>query len=388
MNWPIVPISSVAKVISGGTPKTTVDEYWGGELPWVTPKDLAHIDGKVIRETPRTLTNLGLKKSSAELLPPGSVLFSSRAPIGHVAINAVPMATNQGFKSMVPGEQLDVSFLYWWLRSHRAMLERMGSGATFKEVSKRVVESIEIPLPPLEEQMRIAAILDQADDLRRLRQKSIDRLNELGQAIFYDMFGDPTVNKNEYPVDELGVLCDVRDGTHDSPKYVTEGFPLLTSKNFSSGRIKLDGAKMISEADYIAINRRSKVDVGDVVMPMIGTIGSPVIIEEEPCFAIKNVALIKFRDRSRVSATYVHALLAGPLLEKEIAKTSRGGTQKFISLGDLRRLRVPVPPLKQQDQFGRRVQAWERVLHMVESGGDTLDRLFGSLQQRAFKGEL
>lgn len=208
--WPKVPIKAVARVVGGSTPKSGVDEFWGGEIPWATPKDLSDLDGKFIDDTPRKISQSGLNSCSSELLPPNSVLFSSRAPIGHVAINTVPMATNQGFKSFVPNAEIDASYLYWWLKSHRSDLERLGNGATFKEVSKAVVERIEIPLPPLEEQKRIAAILDQADDIRRKRQHAIDRLNQLGQAIFYEMFG--SADRAGWSKITLAQLCEIQVG--------------------------------------------------------------------------------------------------------------------------------------------------------------------------------
>ena len=190
MSWPTVPITDVARVVGGATPKSGTQEFWDGDILWTTPKDLTNLDGKFLSDTPRKITTEGLRICSAEILPVNSVLFSSRAPIGHVAINSVPIATNQGFKSFIPKDRLDASFIYWWLDANRGALQAMGTGATFKEVSKATVERIKIPLPPLEEQKRIAGILDQADALRRLRTRALEKLNTLGQAIFHEMFGD------------------------------------------------------------------------------------------------------------------------------------------------------------------------------------------------------
>ncbi len=147
----------------------------------------------------------------------------------------------------------------------------------------------------------------------------------------------------------LGEICDVRDGTHDSPKYCEDGYFLLTSKNFSSGKIDYEGAKRISKIDFEAINKRSKVDIGDIVMPMIGTIGSPVIVNEKPDFAIKNVALIK--SSPNVSMTYIQHFLDSSHFIKQVQKSKRGGTQKFVSLGDLRNLKIPLPPLAEQQRI-------------------------------------
>jgi type I restriction enzyme S subunit len=139
-SWPSVPIKQCARVVSGATPKSGVLGFWDGYISWVTPNDLSDLDGKFIHDTPRKITQLGLNSCSAELLPAHSVLFSSRAPIGHVAINTRPMATNQGFKSFVPGEKLDPSFLYWWLKVNRSQLEQLGNGATLRRCRRPLLK--------------------------------------------------------------------------------------------------------------------------------------------------------------------------------------------------------------------------------------------------------
>ena len=161
------------------------------------------------------------------------------------------------------------------------------------------LKTIPVSVPPLAEQRRIAEVLDRAEALRAKRRAALAQLDSLTQSLFLDLFGDPVANRNGFPILRMGDVCDVRDGTHDSPKYVSEGgHPLVTSKNLSAGFVDLSNVNLISEADYIQINKRSKVDRGDIIMPMIGTIGSPVLVEHEPFFAIKNVALIKFTTAS------------------------------------------------------------------------------------------
>jgi type I restriction enzyme, S subunit len=148
--WQKNRLDQCTHIVSGGTPKTSVKDYWDGDICWATPKDLSSLKVPYLDETPRKITKAGLDNSGAEVLPEGSVLFSSRAPIGHVAINRVPMATNQGFKSFVPDtEKLDAKFLYYWLRKSCAYFNNLGNGATFKEVSKAIVSRVEIPLPPI-----------------------------------------------------------------------------------------------------------------------------------------------------------------------------------------------------------------------------------------------
>lgn len=182
--WEKNRLDQCTNIISGGTPKTSVKEFWDGDIFWATPKDLSNLEIPYLDETPRRITQKGLDNSGAEVLPIGSVLFSSRAPIGHVAINRVPMATNQGFKSFVPiPGKLDAKFLYYWLRKSHDYLNSLGNGATFKEVSKAIVSRIEIPLPPIAEQKRIAAILDKS--FQRLKMAGCVELEVylLGQII-------------------------------------------------------------------------------------------------------------------------------------------------------------------------------------------------------------
>ena len=165
------------------------------------------------------------------------------------------------------------------------------------------------------------------------------------------MFGDIVLNPFNWEKELLGTVCDVRDGTHDSPKYYETGYPLVTSKNVTSGKIDLTGCSLICEADFKKINERSKVDIGDIIMPMIGTVGNPVIVNVEPNFAIKNVSLIKFKDYSRVLNIFIQVLLQSDYFDDAVLHKVRGGTQKFISLGDIRNLAIIVPPMELQQQF-------------------------------------
>ncbi len=204
MTWQKVKLGDICEIISGSTPKTSVAEYWGEGVWWATPKDLSRLDSMYLESTEKRITQAGMRSCSTRLLPVGSVLFSSRAPIGHVAINSIPVCTNQGFKSFVPNERrAHNKYLYFWLRANREYLDGLGNGATFREVSKTTVERVEIPLPPLPEQKRLAAILDRADAVRRARRESLARLDELAQSLFLDLFGDPATNPKGWDVVRL-----------------------------------------------------------------------------------------------------------------------------------------------------------------------------------------
>ena len=167
---------------------------------------------------------------------------------------------------------------------------------------------------------------------------------------FVEMFGNLANNDKGWSFVELASVCDVLDGTHDSPKYCEDGYPLMTSKNFSQGFADFSSAKFISKGDFDAINKRSKVDVGDIVMPMIGTIGHPVIVDTNRLFAIKNVALLKMNNAG-INRTVLKCLLESDYFSQVVESHNRGATQRFISLNNIRGLEIPVIPICLQQEF-------------------------------------
>lgn len=285
-----------------------------------------------------------------------------------------------GVKILRPKIESSLKYLYYFLQS--LDLPAAGYDRHFKYLKRT-----EIILPPLPEQRRIAAILDQADALRAKRREALAQLDSLTQSIFIEMFGDPTTNPNKFEVHSLGAICDVRDGTHDSPKYISSGFPLVTTKNLRDGVIDFTDVNLISESDYIAINKRSKVDKGDILMPMIGTIGSPILVCIEPNFAIKNMALIKFTKDSPHSQ-FILSFLKSDAFEKLIVSESKGGTQKFLSLGAIRGLQIPLPSHSLQQRFATSMAAVQLQTNRTLDSMSAMEILFASLQHRAFRGEL
>lgn len=246
------------------------------------------------------------------------------------------------------------------------------------------LKELTFPISSMEVQQPVADILDKANELIALRKEQLAKLDELIKARFVEMFGDMILNPNSWEKVDLGTVCDVRDGTHDSPKYFAEGIPLVTSRNLSSGRIDFTDCNLICEADYNKINERSKVDLGDILMPMIGTVGNPIIVDIDAEFAIKNVALIKFSENSKVVNVFVKALLESDYFDRAVLDKVRGGTQKFISLGDIRRLNVCLPPLEVQKQFAAFVTQADKSRVAVQKALDEAQLLFDSLMQKYF----
>lgn len=379
-----VKLGEICEIVSGSTPKTGIPEYWDGAEKWITPAELNE-DTYIITDSVRKLTTLGVKKTGLSPFPEGTVILSSRAPIGKVAIAGCEMYCNQGFKNLICSQKIYNRYLYWFLKGNTEYLNSLGRGATFKEISKQIVSSIEINVPDMEQQMRAAENLERVSSIIRLRKQELQKLDDLIKARFVELFGDMILNPNSWEKVDLGTVCDVRDGTHDSPKYFAEGIPLVTSRNLSSGRIDFTDCNLICEADYNKINERSKVDLGDILMPMIGTVGNPIIVDIDAEFAIKNVALIKFSENSKVVNVFVKALLESDYFDRAVLDKVRGGTQKFISLGDIRRLKVCLPPLEVQKQFAAFVTQADKSKAAVQKALDEAQLLFDSLMQKYFQ---
>jgi type I restriction enzyme, S subunit len=390
-DWRRARLGEVCTIVSGSTPKTSVDEYWGGDIAWATPKDLSNLQGAVISDTPRKLTGAGLASCSSAVLPVGSVLFSSRAPIGHVAINSVPMATNQGFKSFVPDDGvLDAKFLYWWLKAHRAYMESLGNGATFKEVSKAVVEKVEVPLPPLGEQRRIAGILDAADGLRAKRRESIVLLDSLTQSIFLDMFGDPIANPRGFKVSLLVDLVDenrpVTYGILMPGENVADGVPYVRVVDIQDGKVAVDSVRRTSHL-IASKYRRSILEPGDLLISIRGHVGRSALVP--PQLGGANIT----QDTARLAIDEAHPRYVLECLRTVSANhwmdsRTKGAAVRGINLTDLKLLPVPLPPPPEQRRFAVVAEKVEREKKDAQKALHRSDLLFASLQASAFRGEL
>lgn len=387
--WPTVRLEECTEIVSGATPSTAESAYWDGDICWATPKDLSELDSAYISHTPRKITRSGLQSCAATVLPPESVLFSSRAPIGHVAINTVPMATNQGFKSFVPNrDRIHAKFLYHWLRRNRPYLESLGNGATFKEVSKAVVARIEIPLPPLPEQRRIAEILDKADALRAKRRAALAELDTLTPSMFLEMFGDPATNPMGWPTRKI----------EDVAEIVSGATPRTDNESYLDGDVNWVTPKELSglESMYIGETERritpqglescaaSILPPGSVLFSSRAPIGHTAI-----CAApmATNQGFKSFVPRP--GALEPHFLLFWLRLRRSFLEgLGTGATFKEVSKAVVARIELFVPPFDLQSQFAQRVVALERVRSVQREGRGQLDALITSVQRCAFRGEL
>jgi type I restriction enzyme S subunit len=385
MSWPVARLDECTRIVSGATPSTAIPEFWDGDICWATPKDLSELDQPYIDVTLRKITPSGLASCAAEVLPAGSVLFSSRAPIGHVAINRVPMATNQGFKSFVPdSRKLNTDFLFWWLKTHRPYLESLGNGATFKEVSKSVVARIEIPLPSLDEQRRLAALLNQADELRQNRRRSIAQLRKLEHAVFYEVFGDPVRNTKKWPIVQVGSVTDCIVPGRDKPKSFSGNTPwITTSELVHLGRTGSNQAKAGLTDHEIRQVRARVIPSESVILTCVGDLGL-VSIAHIPM--VINQQLHAYQCSSELTPEYLMYALSYQVhyMRRMATQTTLPYMNKTICNG----IPIQLPPISAQKIFADRYNALFDVRQALLQSLDRFDALFASLQNRIFNGEL
>src|SRR3989344_6171727 len=246
------------------------------------------------------------------------------------------------------------------------------TGSTRTKLNKSAAEKIKIPLPFLKIQKQIVERMDKIVEAQKLNDKLIQKADELFQALLHKEL-KPT--GKDWEVKDLGAVCDVRDGTHESPKFFQTGIPLVTSKNLIDGAIDFSNVQLISEKNHSDIEKRSKVDNGDILFGMIGTIGNPVIVYKDSEFSIKNVGLIKFMATSPFNHFIYFALLSS-FVSKQVKKFSRGGTQKFVSLGNLRELKIPIPSLETQKQIVAKLSAAQEYKKQLLAQKSKLKELF------------
>lgn len=175
----LVKLRDVCQIFNGGTPKSNVKDYWDGDIQWLTPKDMGRLHGKYVNSTERKITTNGLNNSSAKLVPSQSVILSCRAPIGHVFINSVEMSFNQGCKGLVPSSKLDIEYLYYFIYSSKQLLNDLGTGTTFKEISSKTLGDVEMPLPSIDEQRQIVSLLNKGfDEVERILSTTASSIND------------------------------------------------------------------------------------------------------------------------------------------------------------------------------------------------------------------
>ena len=309
--------------------------------------------------------------------------------VGRVNIYPANSSLLGTLQYIFPKNGYELGFIYYALQSLN--LSKYKVGAAIPHIYFRDYGEKELFVPPLEEQHRIVSILDASFEKIDALKKNAEENLKNAKALFQQVLAQELKPKEGWVEKKLGEVYDVRDGTHDSPKYHSDGYPFVTSKNLVNGIIDMNNVQFISKEDYDKINERSKVDKGDVLFAMIGSnLGHPAIVDFEPYFAIKNVAL--FKVPSNQLNRYLLYLLSSDMIMDRMNKNSNGSSQPFVSLKFLRNFEISLPSLSEQHRIVQTLDALSEKCRRLETiAQQTIrecDALKQSILRQAFSGEL
>ena len=286
-------------------------------------------------------------------------------------------------------EVLDVRYLFHFLDKYLVKLREQSIGGIIKYIKLGNLTEAKIPLPPLAEQCRIASILHQADELRQKRQQAIEKLDQLLQATFIDMFGDPISNPKNWNKCLLEkVTHKITDGTHKTPTYMSSGIEFLSAKDIKKGRIVWNTNKYISEQEHSQLIKRCNPEIGDVVLAKSGSLGSVAIIDRSHQFSLfESLCLIK-HDRQQIDAIFLTSMLRSPSMLSHLLGKNKGIAIKHLHLVDIRELEILLPPIELQLEFSSKIRSIDKLIGIHLSSLEYIESLFKSLQNQAFNGTL
>lgn len=389
-------ISEIGEIVSGATPKTSIATNFGGEIPWLTPADLSGYNEKYISHGARNLTRQGYNSCSAQLMPPGTVLLSSRAPIGYVAIAKNEICTNQGFKSIVPQKCVDSEFLYYQLKYLKRVLQDLGSGTTFKELSAKKLGTVQVVVPSIEEQRSIVAKIEELfsklDASVAELQTAKEKLKVYRQAVLKAVFKDVT-QKGLVEISEI--VEDIRIGPFGTmlhkADYIYGGIPVINPqhiKNLSvtpSEKVTVSQEKSTELASY-------QLKENDVIMGRRGEMGRVAAISKAEAGWICGTGSIFFRLKPEYDAVFYSQILSSLDTVHYLEDHATGTTMKNLNEDIVKH--IPVPKITKQMQK-EMVSKSEEKTSMCDSIEQTIDTslqqaeaLRQSILKQAFEGRL
>jgi type I restriction enzyme S subunit len=388
-HWEYSPVKHFAENVNGSTPSSSEESYWNGDINWVTTDDLGKLNQKYIIGTRRTITETGYKSCGTTIAPKGSVVISSRAPIGHLGILKIDACTNQGCKTLIP-KNINSEFLYYYLGIGRHELEALGQGSTFKELPTSALKGFKILSPPISEQNSIANYLDlktsQIDDLIAKKERLIHLLKEertaiINQAVTKGL--DTNVPMKDSGIEWLGeipahwkrariktlVKIKVCDGPHETPEWKEDGIPFISAEAIKGNQIDLNFKRgFISEEQHLEYCKKSRVLKGDILFCKSGsTTGKSALVEIDEEFGIWSPLAIIRVDEIKISNRFMFQSIQSSLFRNQVETSWTFGTQPNIGMGALENLWIAIPPLSEQFQIDSYLQKEIRKIEEIIS---------------------
>lgn len=379
-------LGDICEIVSGSTPKTGIDEYWNGNYKWITPAEI-NDDSYIVMDSVRKITELAVKKTGLTAFPVGTVILSSRAPIGKVAIAGCEMYCNQGFKNLICSEKIYNKYLYWFLKSKTDYLNSLGRGATFRELSKSIVAGIEIEVPSMQEQKDAVIKLEKISKIVAFHRQELEKLNILMQARFVEMFGSPVSNPMSWEKRTLKEVCKkLNDGTHFSPEsFETGAYKYVTAKNIKLTGFDFSNITYVPEEVHRPIFDRCNPEFEDVLYIKDGATTGIAMVNtlDEEFTLLSSVALLK-QDRSIMNGYFLTALLNNEDMYLDIRNSMGGAAITRLTIAKLNAIKVIVPPMILQNRFADFVNQIYKSKVAIQKALEQEQLLFDSLMQKYF----
>lgn len=387
-----IKLGEVCEIVSGSTPKTRVEEYWDGDIDWITPAELKD-ETYIIEESQRKITQLAVQKTGLKSFPKGTVILSSRAPIGKVAIAGKEMYCNQGFKNLICSDRVDSRYLYWYLKGHTDYLNSLGRGATFKEISKTIVENIEIPLPDLNKQIEYANVLKKCWDLLSTLKQQVEDYDDLVKSRFVEMFGDPSINPKGWKEINISEIIDGK---------VSNGFFAKRDDYASDGNVSVLGVanvvnRMYSQCENLPKTYGTEKDIkkfqlryGDLLFCRSSLVAegigkASIVPKDIPKGVLFECHVIRLPlNLEQCVPEYIQMLTNTEYYRNQILSHSKTATMTTIGQDGILKTRILLPPLKLQHQFLDFVEQADKLKSAVQKCIDQTQVLFDSLMQKYF----
>ena len=394
--WQTKNLGDVCEVIGGGTPSKDNPAYYLGEIPWATVRDMRQ---EVITETECQITKEAVKSSATNIIPSGNVVIATRVGLGKVCLLGQDTAINQDLRGIIPRNPnvLLVRFLFWWFKSIADVIVAEGTGATVQGVKLPFVKSLPLPVPPLSEQHRIVAILDEAFDGIATAKANAEKNLQNARALFDSHLQSVFTERGEgwvEPAKQLSELCElIVDCEHKTAPIQKVGFPSIRTTNIGKGKLLLDGVNRVSQETYDAWTRRAIPQPGDLIFAREAPAGNVAVIPNglKVCLGQRTVLI-----RSKMAvfdSDFLASLLLTPQMQQRLVAHSKGATVKHINMKDIRALDVgAIPSLDVQRVLARIMSdvsnERERLETIYQQKLTALDDLKKSLLHQAFSGQL
>jgi len=384
----MIPLGELVDIKGGGTPDKSNSEYWNGEIPWASVKDFKK---NTLDSTLDSITLLGAKNSATNVIPAGNIIIPTRMALGKVAINTIDLAINQDLKalSIKDNNVVDRDYLFRWLESQSSLIESEGKGATVKGITLPFLKGLNVPIPPLNEQKRIAAIFEKVDSIRQKCNRGVKLADDFLRATFLEMFGDPVANPKRWDVASLLEYGSFKNGMNFTKGESGSVLKCLGVGNFKS----LATITCMDNIDEIELNTIPSDDYllkdGDIVF--VRSNGNKALVGR--CLTIypnkEKVTFsgfcIRYRiEKSAITAEYLNFLFRTPSMKRQMLSGGQGANIQNISQGTLSALRIPVPPLEKQQTFSKIVSFHSELMKKLNINIVETNDMFGSISQTYF----